>query len=176
MRPTEILLQSSGSFSRLPKHFQTKSNQFPTSFKTISNQITSPLLKHFNPSYVKMSPIKSQNLLTFKEKFFFQTFFLANLQDIFKIQIIKILGEPQKFLKGQKSKGRIQRSKHFPQISKFFNSKCFHWFCPFFSWPYFFYILNPKVFFSKFLNQIYIFFLNSKSFKSSLKKLKFTVS
>ena len=35
-----------------------------------------------------------------KKHFFFKFFFLANLQDIFKFQIIKIFGEPHKFLKG----------------------------------------------------------------------------
>ena len=34
-------------------NFQRKSNLFPASFKIISNKITSPLLKNFNPSYVK---------------------------------------------------------------------------------------------------------------------------
>ena len=105
------------SFSGLPNYsknfylswccsnFQRKSNPLPTSFKTISNQITSPvrLLKNFNRSYVKMSPINCQF-------FFFKFCILANLQDISKFQIIKIFRDPLKFLKGQKSKGPIQRS------------------------------------------------------------------
>ena len=86
--------------------FQTKSNPFPTSFKTISNQIISPILKNFKPSYVKKSPIKSLNLETFKEKTFFsKLFFLfANLQDTLKFQIINIFGEPQKGSQGSKVK------------------------------------------------------------------------
>ena len=62
------------SFSGLPSYsknfyliwcclnFQRKYNSFSASFKTVLNQITSPLLKNFNPSYVKMVHIKSQKL------------------------------------------------------------------------------------------------------------------
>ena len=37
-------------------NFQRKSNSFPTSLQTISNQIRSPLFKTLNPSYVQMTP------------------------------------------------------------------------------------------------------------------------
>ena len=45
-------------------NFQRKSNPFPTSFKTISNQITIPLriLKKFQPKVCKYFPIKSQKV------------------------------------------------------------------------------------------------------------------
>ena len=41
---------------KFPIVFQRKSNPFPTSFKTFSNQITSTLFKTLNLSYVKMTP------------------------------------------------------------------------------------------------------------------------
>ena len=48
-------------FSWCCSNSQRKSNPFLTNLKAISNHITIPLLKNFNPSYVNMSPIRSQN-------------------------------------------------------------------------------------------------------------------
>ena len=99
----------------------SKENPFQTSFKTISRQITSPLrlLKNFNPGYLKMSPIKCQEEKLFCFKF--SIFFLTNFQDISKFLIIRIFGEPQNFLEGQKSKSQNT----FPQCQGFLKVKVF---------------------------------------------------
>ena len=128
--------------------------------------MTSSLLIKFNPSYVKCPLLKVKISKTLKKHFF-----LANLQNIFNLEIIKIFGEPQKFLKGQKSKGWIQRSKYFPQISKLLNVKVFM-FC------YFFILGWTKVslalpHFSSSVPDPKCFFLISKSLKSNLKNFKF---
>ena len=41
---------------KVPTNFQTKSNLFPTIFKSISKQITSPLFKTLNQIYVQIRP------------------------------------------------------------------------------------------------------------------------
>ena len=98
-----------------------------------------------------MSLIKSLK----KKKLFFSIFFLANLQDISKVQIIKIFGELPKFRKGQKSKLLKSQSDFFLPI--------FFGFTP----SFFFFFLGGggggQSFFSKFLIKNFIFFLNSKS-------------
>ena len=141
---------------KFPSNFQRKSSPFPTCSKTISNQITSPLrlLKNFDASYVTLSPpLKVKIYKPLKKKHFF----LANLQDISKFQIIKIFGEPQNFVKGQNSKGSIHRSKYFPQMSKCFHfffflqiifcGAMFHLLCPiFFNQSFFVKSLNPNYF------------------------------
>ena len=126
--------------------FSNKIQSISNKFQNYSNQITSPLLKNFNPSYVKMSPIKSQNLYTFKE----QTFFLANLHELFKFQIIKIYGEPQKF-QGSKFKRSDAKVKILTQNVKasffafFFSLECIKVSL----------VLNPKFYF--FLTSIFFF-------------------
>ena len=76
-----------------------------------------------------MSPSKS-----LKKNVFLKFFLLAHSQNIFKFQIIKIFGKPQKFLKGQNAKGQIQRSKQFPQMSNVLKVKVFLFFAVFLFW------------------------------------------
>ena len=54
-----------------PTDFQRLSNSFPTSFKTISNQITSPLFKTLYPRYVQMTLPQSKKLNIY---FFFKVY------------------------------------------------------------------------------------------------------
>ena len=103
----------------IPASVAQISNNFPKTIQSISNKLQNffkpnheSLWKKINPSYVKMSPIKSQNFETFKEKFFFS-------------KAIKICGCAPKFLKGQKLKGWIHKAKVSLPFTHFFGQSVF---------------------------------------------------
>ena len=111
--------------SKFPTNFQTKS-----SFKTISNQITSPLLKTFNPSFVKMSVIKSQNLRDFFSKLFSSKYAryskVKNHQNLWGISKVSQRVKSQKVeSKGQNTSLKCQiflkKSKYFLFFLTVFN-------------------------------------------------------
>ena len=128
-----------------PTNFQENSNPFHKFQNNYKPNHKSPVEKLQTKFFSKIFQLKVKIYKPLKKKLF-KFVFLANLQDVSKFQIIKIFGETQKFLEGQKSKGRIQGSKYFPQLSKHLESQSFYFFAIFFKFwgePKF-YWLCPK--------------------------------
>ena len=96
---------------KFPTNFPPKSYPFLTCFQTISNRITNPIIHQHQ---FKMSHIKTQILLAFKEIFF------ANCQDVSKFKSflsIKIL-RTSKVSQRSKLKRSDPKAKIFPRNVK----------------------------------------------------------
>ena len=125
-----VLLKFPTNF-QFPKKIQFISKKFQNYFKP--NHKSPKTVEKLQPKLCKnVSPLKVKIYKPLKKNFFFSNFFLATLQDICKLQIIKIFGDHQKFLKDQKSKGGILRSEYFSKISKLLTSQSVFIFLPIF--------------------------------------------
>ena len=110
-------------------NFQRKSSPFPTSFKTISNKITSHarLLKNFNQVFKKCPPLKVKiyKLLMKINNFFFKIFFLQICNIFLSSKSLKSFGNLKGFSKVKSQKVGSKGQNTFPKCQSFLKSNCF---------------------------------------------------